>query len=170
MERLDQSIWRLVDAAILLAVMGMVCLIALQVGSRLIGASLPWTEELSRFLFIWTVWLGLAASFRAKAHPSLDILPAMVSGRIRTVLAVVPVVATTILFLAVTFYGYKLLVQQITFDERSPILRAGMYWATLPLVLGSALSIIGVVIDAVRGHAGGDELREAVARHERHIE
>ena len=50
MDRLDRLIWRLVDGAILMAVMGMVCLIALQVGSRLIGASVPWTEELSRFL------------------------------------------------------------------------------------------------------------------------
>jgi TRAP-type C4-dicarboxylate transport system permease small subunit len=166
MHRLDRLIWHLVNAAILLAVMGMVGLIALQVGSRLIDASLPWTEELSRFLFIWTVWLGLAASFRAGTHPALEILPAMTSGRLRSVFGLVPVIATIIPFLAVTFYGYRLLSQQIVFGEKSPILQVGMYWATLPLVLGSALSIFGVVMDAIYGHAESDDLQEAIARHE----
>ena len=60
----DRLIWRIVDGAILVAVLGMVALISLQVGSRLAGVSVPWTEELSRFMFIWTIWMGLAASFR----------------------------------------------------------------------------------------------------------
>ena len=55
------------------------------------------------------------------------------------------------MFLAVTYHGYRLLQQQITFGEKSPILQLGMYWATLPLVLGSALSILGVLINAIRG-------------------
>lgn len=151
MDRLDRLIWRLVDGAILLAVMGMVCLIALQVGSRLVGASIPWTEELSRFLFIWTVWLGLSASFRAGTHPALEVLPARAPGGLRRLLGLIPAAATTVLFLAVTYHGYRLLQQQITFGEKSPILQLGMYWATLPLVLGSALSILGVLINAILG-------------------
>ncbi|MFC3527892.1 TRAP transporter small permease [Paracoccus mangrovi] len=166
MDRLDRLIWRLVDGAILMAVMGMVCLIALQVGSRLIGASVPWTEELSRFLFIWTVWLGLSASFRAGTHPALDMLPAMTTGRLRRLLGLIPALATTILFLAVTYYGYRLLLQQITFGEQSPILQVGMYWATLPLVLGSALSIFGVLTDAILGHDDPVTLRQAVPEHQ----
>lgn len=166
MDRLDRLIWRLVDAAILLAVLGMVVLIALQVGSRLTGASIPWTEELSRFLFIWTVWLGLAASFRSGTHPALEILPAMAAGRARRVMGLVPVIATVILLLAVTFHGYRLLSQQITFGEKSPILQVGMYWATLPLVLGSALSILGVIMDAIYSHTEVDPLQDAIARHE----
>ena len=149
-----------------MAVMGMVCLIALQVGSRLIGASVPWTEELSRFLFIWTVWLGLSASFRAGTHPALDMLPAMTTGRLRRLLGLIPALATTILFLAVTYYGYRLLLQQITFGEQSPILQVGMYWATLPLVLGSALSIFGVLTDAILGHDDPVTLRQAVPEHQ----
>ncbi len=166
MDKLDRMIWRLVDGAILLAVLGMVCLIALQVGSRLIGASVPWTEELSRFLFIWTVWLGLAATFRAGNHPALEILPAMTSGGVRRVLIFVPVIATAILFIAVTYYGYQLMAQQIRFGERSPILQVGMYWATLPLVLGSALSIFGTVMAALRGQTDHNAFQEAVAGHQ----
>lgn len=146
MDRIDRLLWRMVDGVILLAVLGMVCLIALQVGSRLTDASVPWTEELSRFLFIWTVWLGLAASFRAGAHPALDILPETAPRGLRLAFRVVQVAATVALFSAVTWHGFTLLRQQISFGELSPILQIGMWWATLPLVLGAALSIIGAII------------------------
>lgn len=167
MEKLDRILWRFVDFAILMAVIGMVGLIVLQVGSRVIVASVPWTEELSRFLFIWTVWLGLAASFRTRSHPTLDVLTELTSGRIRRIISFVPAIASIALFSAVTIYGYRLLAQQINFGESSPILSVGMYWATLPLVLGSALAIIGVLTDALHGYGECDERRKVRAIQDR---
>lgn len=169
MKQADHFLWRIVDAAILLAVLGMVALIALQVGSRLIGASVPWTEELSRFLFIWTVWLGLAASFRLGAHPSLNILPDSAPHALRLFFRAVQVMATVILFSAVTWHGMALLRQQITFGEQSPILQIGMYWATLPLVIGAGLSILGVVIDGVLGHQQGHGPADTIASDGEHL-
>lgn len=169
MEKADRLLWRIVDGAILIAVLGMVCLIALQVGSRFIDASIPWTEELSRFLFVWTVWLGLAASFRAGAHPSLDILSLAAPDRLRIVFRAIQVVATVILFAAVSWHGFWLLRQQIVFGEQSPILQVGMWVATLPLVLGAALSILGAVVDGLLGHRQPGDLSAAVARAEEHL-
>lgn len=168
MYKADRLLWRIVDSAILVAVLGMVCLIALQVGSRFVGASIPWTEELSRFLFIWTVWLGLAASFRAGAHPSLDILPMSAPRSLALFFRTVQVVAIVTLFAAVSWHGFRLLRQQIVFGEQSPILQLGMWVATLPLVLGAALSILGAVVDGLLGHQKRDELAAAVARAKEH--
>lgn len=149
MRELDRLLWRAVDTVILLAILSMVCLIALQVGSRLISTSVPWTEELSRFLFIWTIWLGLAASFRAGAHPSLDILSESASRPLRLFLSVIQVGATLVLFSAVAWFGFKLMRQQVTFGEQSAILKIGMWWTTLPLVLGATLSVAGTLIDGI---------------------
>lgn len=164
MDKVDRLLWRVVDAVILIAVLGMVCLIALQVGSRLVDASIPWTEELSRFLFIWTVWLGLAASFRAGAHPSLDILPMTAPRGLGHVFRAVQVAATVTLFSAVSWHGFGLLRQQIVFGEQSPILQVGMWVATLPLVLGAALSIVGAIVNGLLGHRNRDDLAAVVAR------
>jgi TRAP-type C4-dicarboxylate transport system permease small subunit len=163
MDKADRLLWRSVDVAILIAVLGMVCLIALQVGSRFVDASVPWTEELSRFLFIWTVWLGLAASFRAGAHPSLDILSMAAPDRLRFIFRAVQVVATVMLFAAVSWHGLRLLRQQIVFGEQSPILQVGMWVATLPLVLGAALSILGAVVDGLLGQRHPDDAAAATA-------
>lgn len=149
MRRLDRLLWRVTDAVILVAVTGMVVLICLQVGSRLLGASISWTEELSRFFFIWTVWFGLAASFRAGSHPAITLLPDLAPPGLQWLFRALPMIATTILFAAVTWYGFGLMRQQIAFGEQSPILQIGMWLSTLPLVIGAALSIIGAIISGV---------------------
>lgn len=44
----------------------LVCLlfvVLLQVGSRLIGLKLTWTEETTRFFFLWMMFLAVAAGF-----------------------------------------------------------------------------------------------------------
>lgn len=167
MQGFDRVLWRCVDAIMLIAVLGMVALISLQVGSRLTGASVPWTEELSRFLFIWTVWLGLAASFRTGAHPALTLVSDLVIGRARWIFRLVPMLATATLFVAVTWYGYKLLRQQIVFGEQSAILQIGMWWSTLPLVLGAGLSVLGAIISAFSSpvDVGRDDSLADVERH-----
>lgn len=150
MSKLDKLIWRLTDGVILAAVLGMVALMALQVGSRLAGVSVPWTEEMSRFLFIWTIWMGLAASFRAGAHPSLQMIPETAPRSLLMTMRAAQLGACVALFAVVGWHGLQLLQQQIRFGEQSPILRVGMWWATLPLVLGSALAILGAVIESLR--------------------
>lgn len=152
MQFLDKIVWRIVDAVLLVAVLGMVALIALQVGSRISGASIPWTEELSRFCFIWTIWLGLAAGFRNGRHPAVTILPDLIGNpAIRRSLAILPAIAAALLFAIVTSHGWDLLNQQIRFGEKSAILQIGMWIATVPIVLGSALSVIGAIVHALSG-------------------
>ena len=152
MRAIDRWIWRLVDAVLLIAITGMIGLIALQVASRLMESSVPWTEELSRFLFIWTIWFGVAASFRNGQHPSVTLLTDLVTHRAgRRILDLIPALATGALFVIVAYFGWELLAQQIRFGETSPILRVGMWVATLPLVLGSALAVLGALIHGLEG-------------------
>ena len=44
----------------------LVCLllvVLLQVGGRLMGVTLTWTEETTRFFFLWMMFLAVAAGF-----------------------------------------------------------------------------------------------------------
>lgn len=156
MRQVDRALWRVVDAVILVAVIGMVCLIALQVGSRFADASIPWTEELSRFLFIWTIWLGLAAGFRNGQHPAVTLLPEQLPAGAQRALRILAALASITLFAVVTRYGWALMLQQLRFGEQSAILQVGMWLTTLPLVLGAGLAILGTIIDAIDHKPGND--------------
>lgn len=149
MKQFEYWIWRLLDATIFVTVIGMVMLIALQVGSRWLGGSLSWTEELSRFLFIWTIWLGMAAGFRQGQHPSLNFLSAISPPRIQALLRLLQAVAAAVFFSIVCWYGVKLVQQQLRTGEVSAILQLGMWLTTVPLVMGSALAIFGALMHAL---------------------
>ncbi|MBT2786356.1 MULTISPECIES: TRAP transporter small permease [unclassified Halomonas] len=149
MKKFESWVWRLLDAMIFVTVVGMVVLITLQVGSRWLGGSLAWTEELSRFLFIWTIWLGMAAGFRQGQHPSLNFLSAISPPRIQPLLRILQAVAAAAFFSIVCWYGVKLIQQQLRFGEVSAILQLGMWLTTVPLVMGSALAIFGALMHAL---------------------
>ena len=77
---------------------GILIVVVVQIVSRLIGQPVSWSEEATRFLFVWMVFLGLAAGFRtvesarvvvfiaAVAKPVPAIGGANLCGLIRSVL------------------------------------------------------------------------------------
>ncbi|NWO10560.1 TRAP transporter small permease [Chromohalobacter salexigens] len=149
MKKFEYWIWRLLDVMIFVTIIGMVILITLQVGSRWVGEALSWTEELSRFLFIWTIWLGMAAGFRQGQHPSLNFLSSISSHRVQSFLRLLQAIAAAVFFSIVCWYGVKLTQQQLRFGEVSATLQLGKWLTTVPLVLGSALAILGALMHAL---------------------
>lgn len=39
------------------------------------GSSLPWVEEATRYMMIWTAYLGGGLAFRAGSHVAVEVLP-----------------------------------------------------------------------------------------------
>ncbi|QPC42707.1 TRAP transporter small permease subunit [Kaustia mangrovi] len=67
---------RLLDAAAALLLVGVLAVTAARVVSRyLIGEALPWSEELTRLLFVWLVLIGAARC----AHLRVDLLSGMLA-------------------------------------------------------------------------------------------
>ena len=53
----------------------MTVLIFVQVVMRYVFSnSLAWTEELSRYLFLWSIWLGASYGVKTKTHVKLTVL------------------------------------------------------------------------------------------------
>ena len=55
-----------------------------------------------------------------------------------------------LLFAVIGWNAVGLLMQRISFGETSPVLGIGMWIATLPVILGSILAILGCLIDVYR--------------------
>ncbi|WP_116043785.1 TRAP transporter small permease [Amycolatopsis palatopharyngis] len=155
-------LWKVVDALVLVGVGGMVLTVALQVVSRGLGASIPWTEEVTRILFIYATFMGLAAGFRHAEHARI----AFVIGKLPRVgqrLTVhLYVAATVTFFLIVGVKGWELVVQQFNSQERTPALGLGMYLVTLPIVGSAVLAIVAVIQSVYRS----PKLRERLERGE----
>jgi TRAP-type C4-dicarboxylate transport system permease small subunit len=132
-----------------LALAGMTFLIFLQVLVRFVFAklhiqfSVPWTEELSRYLMIWAVFVGAAVIARHADALAVEAL----------VLVVPPPVGRAIKFsahgLALVFYGciFAIGLDWLEFgrSEDAPVLGMHMAWVYASMSVGAALTIINAV-------------------------
>ena len=64
--------------AILMGLMTIV--VFLQVVFRLISGSLPWSEELARYMMIFMVYLGASVGVKKKNHIAIEFGPSSISS------------------------------------------------------------------------------------------
>ncbi|MBR3391836.1 MAG: TRAP transporter small permease [Firmicutes bacterium] len=116
--------------------------------------SLTWSEELTRYIFIWQIWLGVSIAQKEKQHIKVELLFNFFKGeRFR---AAIDIVATLILiafniFLVVN--GSELVRQMYVRNNVSGAMRLPLYivYAVLPLsAFLLSLRLIGQVAADVR--------------------
>jgi TRAP-type C4-dicarboxylate transport system permease small subunit len=137
-----EIIWKIVDAFLFIGITAMLLSVAVQVITRQLGASLPWTEELTRFLFMDTTFLGMAAGFRAAAHPRVSFVLAWGPAWLKNFASHLYAVCGIAFFSVLMVMTWGMMTQQIASGETSPALGVGMFLVTLPLVLSAALAIL----------------------------
>jgi TRAP-type C4-dicarboxylate transport system permease small subunit len=73
---------RLVDRIAVALFAGILLLVNLQIVSRFVlSISVPWTEEVSRLVFIWLAYIGAAIGLREGTLIVIDTLPQMLGPR-----------------------------------------------------------------------------------------
>ena len=132
-----------------LALAAMTALIFLQILVRLVFAklqmqfSVPWTEELSRYLMIWAVFVGAAVIARRADALAVEALVLAVPA------AMGRVIKFSAHFLALIFYGcvFVLGLDWLDFglSEDAPVLGIHMAWVYASLPVGAALTILNAL-------------------------
>ena len=114
---------------VLLAVMviGMIVTILLQIGGRLIGHPFPWTEETSRYLFLWMMFVALAAGFNQAESSRVTLLLQIGPKWLKKASEVLYAVMVIGIFVFMSVYGAEVVKQQIMFREMGTALMIPMY-------------------------------------------
>jgi TRAP-type transport system small permease protein len=111
------------------------------------GSFIPWAEELSRYAFVWLVFLGSATAFYVRSHLSINILSEMISDRARTVLDLVLCLLVLIFIAFFVYYSYHLTLRTMT--QTSPSLRIPMGYVYMSMPIAGVLIAFHGVGDAV---------------------
>lgn len=107
----------LMDSAAWVSVAIMLTVVLLQVVFREIGSPLVWTEEASRFLFMWMVFLGMAIGFRNVESARVTIFVKLFKPICGIVSVTVYTAFSCGFFLLMLYTGYQMVAQQILFTE-----------------------------------------------------
>lgn len=147
--RLTDTLNKGLELACGLALAAMTALITLQVfvrfvlGKLHIQVSVPWTEELSRYLMIWAIFVGAAVVARSADSLAVEAL----------VHAVPAAAGRAIKFaahaLALAFYGCIFMVgldwAKFGLTETAPVLDIPMVYVYSSISVGAALTIVNAV-------------------------
>lgn len=140
-------VWKVVDAILFVTVSSMLLVIAVQVVSRIAGKSVPWTEELSRYLFLWTVNFGMAVGMRHADHASVNFVYLVIPKKeiIKKIHLGIYTLSCVLFFSLLTYWNFSMTMRQLKSGEISPAMEIPMFLVTLPLFVCDILACIGLV-------------------------
>ena len=135
---------KIVDWFAALAVVVMTLLVFFQVTNRyIIGWIVPWTEEVSRILFIWTTFVGAYIALKANSHISVETFFKRFSPKNQEK------ISNILIFLVFYFLGYlfwlSLKVIPATFGVTTPVLEISYLYIHLSLPIFTGLMLLYLI-------------------------
>jgi TRAP-type C4-dicarboxylate transport system permease small subunit len=98
---------------------------------------LGWTEELARYVFIWTCLLGAAVAARRGQHFAVDLAVRSVPSSARWIVAAAIQTIEAALYVALAYAGVQIL--PIVASQESPSVGANMSLPYVAIPLGASL-------------------------------
>lgn len=140
------------------ALAAMAVIMGVQVFCRyVLGASLSWSEELTRYIFIWTGFLSVSYCTKKCISIKIEQFVALFPRRGKAVFKVVNHTFELILFVYLLPFAWKYLMSAVENGQTSPAMGIPMYLVQAAPLAGFALSAIRVLqrwlveFKAVRG-------------------
>ncbi len=122
----------------------LVVVVFLQVLFRfVVEQPLAWTEELGRYLLVWTTFLGAGYGMSVKAHPGVEIVYDAFGPKVKKVFNVIITVLVIFFFLQVIVYSFEFIER--TMIQKSPVLQIPMGYIYSVIPISSILFIINLL-------------------------
>lgn len=134
----------------------MTAIIFWQVFSRfVVGSSLAWSEELSRFLMIFMIFIGASLALRGNELISVELLLEKLAGTPRKVLVIIIQLVSIVFFIILIKYGYAM--AESFSNQKAPSLGVSMKVIYLSLPLGGVLMLINSIACMIEEFVGKGE-------------
>lgn len=141
---------RLVYAVLIALMATMTCLVALQIVLRyFFNNPLSWGEEVTRYMFVYLIFIGAASGIHYGVHVSIDVLVRRLPGRYGQAVDLTARVLVGAFLLFLCWYGLQLGLR--TMDQRSPALGIPIGFAYLAIPVGAALGLFFLLTPKERG-------------------
>ena len=139
--RVLDAVDRLARWAIVVASALMIGIVSLQVLLRYgFNASIDWSEEISRLLFVWCMFLAIPLGIREGAHVGIELLLAHMPAPLRSALAKGCAVGGAALMVVVFWQALK--VAELTWDEMMQSVNLSTNWFMVPVAVAAAHSFL----------------------------
>ncbi|MGN0908371.1 MAG: TRAP transporter small permease [Succinivibrio sp.] len=133
--------------------------------------SLPWSEELVRWCFVWFIWVGVSYAFKVRKHICIDVFVNMLPKKASSFIGILIDLVLLWAMLKIGILGVFQIMNPIILNQSSIVLiwpfsgvNVSMFWlyASLPFgALLSSLRLVQVLVEDIRAFTGHSKSKEA---------
>lgn len=136
-----KKIRRITDIVVIILFTIVVVVVSAQVFSRfVINLSIRWADELSRFAFVWLIYIGGAVTIRDGRNVCFDLILDAQKGKAWKVQFTIVTLISLLFLVLMTIFGFVLCQAELT--EVSPIMKWPMAIVCGAIPLGGILMIL----------------------------
>ncbi|MGC2434623.1 MAG: TRAP transporter small permease [Desulfobaccales bacterium] len=142
---LDRILARILEVLVILLAAVIVGVVTTDVALRyLFGSALVFTEELSRYLMVWVVFLGSALAIRDNSHIRIGVFISRLPAGLKFLAELLSDISILVFCAVLIIEGVRILPAQ--FQENTTTLGITMFWFYLPIPLGCFLMAFFVLL------------------------
>jgi C4-dicarboxylate transporter, DctQ subunit len=109
-----------------------------------------WSEELSRYLIVWTIFIGTAIGVRKNIHIGVDAVLRLVPQRFKLILEVALNVIGVVVSSALIWLSVGFISDTISYGQVSPSMQIPMYIPYLAMPVGLSFAVVHFIHDIVK--------------------
>lgn len=122
----------------------MIVVVSVQVALRyLLNTSIDWSDEVSRLLFVWCMFLAIPLGIREGSHVGVELLVQFVPAAPRRQLARLCTLAAIGMMAVVLWQTVRIAAD--TWDELMPTLSISANWFLVPVAVSAVHSVLHLV-------------------------
>ena len=138
----------------------MICTVTLALMSAIIVAqvffryvlnnSLSWSEELARYLFIWTIYIGISYGVKMDKHVAVDAVYSYMPKGVKKYYAMIAYTLFLLFAVAIVYYGVTVVGMQISSGQVSPAMGLPMQYVYAAVPVSCCLMVIRLLENLVK--------------------
>lgn len=130
--------------------MAMSAIIILQVFCRfVVKSSLPWSEEVARYLQVWTAFIGGAYGVRRGAHIGIEAFALLLPKKAQKILSILIILVSIFVCAVVCKYGFDIVSTQLAKGQLTPATRIPMGYMYAAIPVGMIFFIIRYIEELI---------------------
>jgi len=118
---------------------------SVQIVLRLFNSALTWSEELVRFLFVWSGFLSISYCFKKQISIKIEQIVAMFPKKVNAGVKLLEKVILLVFYFFMIQYAYDYFTRAIASGQLSPAMQIPMYTIQIAPLVGFILSVIRLI-------------------------
>lgn len=130
---ISDAVNRYVEYVVFAMMVAMTTVIILQIIFRFFFTALSWSEEVARFLLVWSSLLAASIGFKKGSHITVSFLVKKFPENIQKILSIIAYILEAVFFFIIILFGIKLMIVQATQTSAALLISMSYIYSIYPI-------------------------------------